>query len=53
MARGHIERLRSGGYRAVVYAGIDPVTRKQRYLKQTCRDETGGQTAATTLWAAC
>jgi integrase len=45
MARGHIERLRSGGYRAVVYAGIDPVTRKQRYLKQTCRDETAATIA--------
>jgi len=45
MARGHVERLRSGGYRAVVYAGIDPVTRKQRYLKQTCRDETAATIA--------
>lgn len=33
--RGHIEPLRSGSFRAVVYAGIDPLTRKPRYLKET------------------
>jgi hypothetical protein len=37
--RGHIERLPSGSYRVHVYAGIDPVTRKPRQLKQICPDE--------------
>lgn len=40
MAKGHIERLRSGSYRAVVYAGKDPITGKPRYLKETRPDET-------------
>jgi integrase len=30
---GHIERLPSGVYRAVVYAGTDPLTRRQQRLK--------------------
>ena len=33
--RGHIESLRSGSFRAIVYAGVDPLTRKPRYLKET------------------
>ncbi len=32
--RGHIEELRSGRFRAIVYAGVDPLTGKQRYLKE-------------------
>jgi integrase len=33
--RGHVEELPSGSYRAMVYAGIDPLTRRQRYLRAT------------------
>ncbi|WP_084316387.1 tyrosine-type recombinase/integrase [Actinospica robiniae] len=33
MATGSIERLPSGKYRAVVYAGLDPLTRTRSYLK--------------------
>ena len=33
--RGHIEERSNGTYRAVVYAGIDPLTSKPRYLKKT------------------
>lgn len=35
MARGEIERLPSGSLRVRVYAGIDPATRKRRYLVET------------------
>jgi integrase len=38
--RGHIERLPSGSYRVKVYAGTDPVTGKERRLRETCPDET-------------
>ena len=34
-ARGEIERLPSGSLRVRVYVGIDPVTRKRRYLQET------------------
>ena len=34
-ARGEIERLPSGSLRVRVYAGIDPVTRKRRYVMET------------------
>lgn len=33
--RGYIEQLPSGSYRAVVYAGIDPLTQRLRYLRVT------------------
>jgi integrase len=33
--RGHVEQLPSGSYRARVYAGTDPLTRRARYLKET------------------
>jgi integrase len=36
---GHIEQLPSGAFRVRVYAGIDPVTGKERRLKETCPDE--------------
>ncbi|MEU4242480.1 substrate-binding domain-containing protein [Actinoplanes sp. NPDC026619] len=35
VARGEIERLPSGSLRVRVYAGIDPTTRKRRYLLET------------------
>lgn len=33
--RGHIEELPSGRFRATVYAGTDPLTGRQRYVKET------------------
>jgi integrase len=33
--RGNIERLPSGHYRAIVYAGVDPLTGRERRLKRT------------------
>ena len=36
-ARGHIGQLPSGRFRAIVYAGIDPLTRKERYLRETAK----------------
>ena len=45
-ARGHIEQLPSGSFRVHVYAGTDPVTGRQRRLRETCPDEA---TAAATL----
>ena len=44
-ARGHIEKLPSGSVRVHVYAGIDPVTGKQRRLKRTCPDEAAAAAA--------
>lgn len=38
-AKGHIEQLPSGSYRVKVYAGKDPVTGKERRLRETCPDE--------------
>jgi hypothetical protein len=37
VARGHAERLPSGSWRAVVYAGADPLTGKEIYLKATTK----------------
>jgi hypothetical protein len=36
---GYIQQLPSGAFRVSVYAGTDPVTRKQRRLRETCPDE--------------
>ncbi len=47
--RGHIEQLPSGKYRARVYAGLDPLTRKKRYLLQTAPTYDAAQKAATQL----
>src|SRR5215471_5082509 len=44
--RGHIEQLPSGSFRVHVYAGTDPVTGRQRRLRETCPDDA---TAAATL----
>jgi integrase len=43
---GYIQRLPSGAFRVSVYAGTDPVTGKQRRLRETCPDEA---TATATL----
>ena len=47
--RGHIEQLPSGKYRARVYAGLDPLTKKKRYLLQTAPTYEAVQKAATQL----
>ncbi|HTK65980.1 MAG TPA: site-specific integrase, partial [Pseudonocardia sp.] len=47
--RGHIEQLRSGSYRARVYAGIDPITRKSHYLLETAPDYESAEKALTRL----
>jgi integrase len=44
-SRGHIQRLPSGSFRVKVYAGTDPVTGKQRLLRQTCPDEASAHAA--------
>jgi integrase len=36
---GYIQRLPSGAFRVSVYAGTEPVTGKQRRLRETCPDE--------------
>ena len=43
VARGNVEQLPSGSFRAVVYAGVDPLTRRQVYLKATARTEKQAQ----------
>ena len=40
---GHIEQLPSGSYRVHVYVGIDPITRKRVYLRETAKDHTKAQ----------
>ena len=47
--RGHIEELPSGRFRAIVYAGIDPLTGRQRYLKETADSYGGAELALTKL----
>src|SRR5215831_612697 len=49
--RGHIEELSSGSFRATVYAGIDPLTRRQRYLKKTAKTYDEAEVALTKLQA--
>ena len=39
--RGHIGTLPSGSFRAVVYAGADPLTGKPRYLRETTKTYAG------------
>jgi len=42
---GHIEQLPSGSWRARVYAGVDPLTRREMRLRETCRTETAARIA--------
>ncbi len=39
MGKGFVERLPSGSFRLRVYAGVDPVTGKEIYLKETVKRE--------------
>jgi integrase len=48
MARGHV-RKRGASYQAIVYAGIDPVTKRQRYLRQTAHTPKEAERALTRL----
>ena len=47
--RGHIEERPNGTFRAVVYAGKDPHTGRDRYLKKTAPDEKQAQVALSAL----
>jgi integrase len=49
-ARGSISRLPSGSLRVRVYVGIDPVSRRQRWLSETVR---AGPTAAAQAEEVC
>ncbi len=50
-SKGHIQRLPSGSFRVKVYAGTDPVTGKERLLRQTCPDEAAAHAALGRLLA--
>ncbi len=39
-ARGHIRELPSGSFQAIVYAGKDPLTGKERYERETAKTRT-------------
>jgi hypothetical protein len=43
VARGHVEQLPSGSFRAVVDTGVDPLTRRPVHLKATARTEKQAQ----------
>jgi hypothetical protein len=43
VARGNVEQLPSGSFRAVVYAGVDPLTRRPVYVKATARTDKQAQ----------
>jgi hypothetical protein len=47
--RGNIERLPSGHYRAIVYAGNDPLTGRERRLKRTAKTQAEAKVALTEL----
>jgi integrase len=44
-SKGHIQQLPSGSFRVKVCAGTDPVTGKERLLRQTCPDEAAAHAA--------
>ncbi|MGH3981904.1 MAG: tyrosine-type recombinase/integrase, partial [Pseudonocardiaceae bacterium] len=47
--RGHIRTLPSGSFQAIVYAGIDPLTGKERYLRETAATYDAAAVALTRL----
>jgi hypothetical protein len=47
--RGHIETLPSGSYRAVVYTGVDPLTRRGHQLKETHASRDAAEKALTRM----
>lgn len=48
-SRGHIEERENGTFRAIVSAGIDPLTGKRRYLRATAKTEKLAEKALTDL----
>jgi len=48
-SRGHIEELPSGSFRAIVYAGTDPITGKERYLRESAKTYDAAELALTRL----
>lgn len=49
--RGHIESRPNGRFRALVYAGTDPLTGKQRYLRKTATTYAQAEVELTKLLA--
>lgn len=47
--RGHIEQLPGGSYRAIVYAGTDPLTGKERRLREITTTREAAEKALTKL----
>ncbi len=47
--RGHIRTLPSGSFQAIVYTGTDPLTGKERYLRETATTCDGAERALTRL----
>jgi hypothetical protein len=47
--RGHIETRPNGTFRAIVYAGVDPLTRKERYLRKSAKTHAQAQIELTKL----
>jgi hypothetical protein len=47
--RGHIEQLPSGSYRAVVFAGTDPLTGRPHYVRETVKTYDEAKKAAVKL----
>jgi hypothetical protein len=47
--RGHIETLRSGSFRAIVYAGVDPLTGRGHQLKGTYKTREEAEKALTRM----
>ncbi|MGH3754045.1 MAG: tyrosine-type recombinase/integrase [Pseudonocardiaceae bacterium] len=47
--RGHIRTLPSGSFQAIVYAGTDPLTGKERYLRETAKTYDCAEVALTRL----
>lgn len=48
-SRGYIEELPSGSFRAVDYAGTDPLTGKLRYVRETAKTYATAEVALTKL----
>lgn len=47
--RGHIRTLPSGSFQAIVYVGTDPLTGKERYLRETAKTYDAAALALTKL----
>ena len=47
--RGHIETRPNGTFRAIVYAGVDPLTRKERYLRKSAKTHAQAEIELTKL----